>query len=177
MTMERDTERLHLRPLSMSDADALYPLHQDPVMQRYLGDGQVYDRDQSRTWLEWHVALWEQEGYSFFAVELRPEGQFIGWLGLNKVLDDPELNGTPEIGWFIDRHYWGRGLASEGAREALRFGFDDLAFDRVIARYNTDNRASGRVMEKIGMQWWREIPHAEVPGATVTMYEIRPTGG
>jgi RimJ/RimL family protein N-acetyltransferase len=176
MTMERDTERLHLRPLSMSDADALYPLHQDPVMQRYLGDGQVYDRDQSRTWLEWHVALWEQEGYSFFAVELRPEDRFIGWLGLNKVLDDPELSGTPEIGWFIDRQLWGRGLATEGAREALCFGFDELGFDRVIARYNTDNHASGRVMEKIGMQWWREVPHTDVPGSTVTMYEIRPTG-
>jgi RimJ/RimL family protein N-acetyltransferase len=175
--VERDTERLHLRPLSMSDADELYLLHQDPAMQRYFGDGHVYARDESSTWLEWHVAMWELEGYSFFAVELRAEGQFIGWVGLNKVQDDPELNGTPEVGWFIDRHYWGRGLASEGAREALRFGFGELDFDRIIARYTTDNHASGRVMEKIGMRWWREVPHTEVPGATVTMYEIHRSGG
>ena len=173
--MELETERLQLRPLAMSDFDALFQLHQDDAMQRFFGDGHRYTADESRTWLEWHVGMWELEGYSFFAVTLRPDDSFIGWLGLNKVLDDPDLVGATEIGWFIDRRHWGQGLATEGAREALAFGFDTLGLDRIVARYRTDNVGSGRVMQKIGMRWWREVPNAEVAETTNTLYEaLRP---
>ena len=170
--MELKTTRLHLRPLAMTDAEPLYALHQDADMQRYFGDGHLYGRDESRTWLEWHVGLWDVEGYSFFAADLLAEGRFVGWVGLNKVADDPELDGQTEIGWFIDRDFWRQGLATEGARAALDFGFASLGLDRIIARYHTENVASGRVMQKIGMRYWREVPSAEVPGTTVTFYEL-----
>ncbi len=111
--MELETTRLHLRPLAMTDAEPLYELHQDADMQRYFGDGHLYDRDESRTWLEWHVGLWDVEGYSFFAADLLAEDRFVGWVGLNKVADDPELDGQTEIGWFIDRAFWRQGLATE----------------------------------------------------------------
>ncbi len=169
---EIDTERLHLRPLRISDAGALFVLHRNPAMQRYFGDGHLYTVDESRGWLEWHVGLWGEEGYSFFAVELRSTSRFIGWLGLNKVIDDPDLSGQTEIGWFIDSELWGQGLATEGAQEALTFGFSGLGLERVIARYHTDNVASGRVMEKIGMRRWQVVPRTDVPGTTTTMYEI-----
>ena len=110
---EIDTERLHLRPLAMSDSDALFALHRNPDMQRYFGDGRLYTRDESRGWLEWHVGLWREVGYSFFAVELRTSGRFIGWVGLNQVMDQPDLSGQTEIGWFIDSELWGQGLATE----------------------------------------------------------------
>ena len=51
----------------------------------------------------------------------RSTDAFIGWLGVTKVWDPPELLGASEVGWFIDRRYWGQGLATEGAGEALRF--------------------------------------------------------
>ncbi len=170
--MELETERLHLRPLALSDADRLSALHRDPEMQRYFGDGHPYDRDESRTWLEWHVGLWEVEGYSFFAAELLADHRFAGWVGLNRIADDPDLNGQTEIGWFIDRALWRQGLATEGARAALDFGFGSLGLDRIIARYQTDNIASGRVMQKIGMHFWREVPSPAVPGVTLTFYEL-----
>jgi RimJ/RimL family protein N-acetyltransferase len=174
--MELDTPRLHLRPLSMGDADALYALHQNPEMLRHFGDGHLYDRDESRTWLEWHSDLWEVAGYRFFAAELRADGRFVGWVGLDKVLDDPELDGQTEIGWFIDRALWRQGLATEGARASLDFGFGSLGLDRIIARYHTVNIASGRVMQKIGMHYWREEPSKEVPDTMVTFYELSAPG-
>ena len=70
------------------------------------------------------------------------------------------------------RALWGRGLATEGARAALDFGFGSLGLERIIARYHTDNVASGRVMQKIGMRYWREVPSTEVPGVTLTFYEL-----
>ena len=66
----------------------------------------------------------------------------------------------------------GSGTRDGGAPEALTFGFDGLGLERIIARYRTDNVASGRVMEKIGMRRWQVVPHSDVPGTTTTMYEI-----
>jgi ribosomal-protein-alanine N-acetyltransferase len=168
--VEIETERLHLRPLMMSDADGLLRLHRDPEMMRYFGDGHTYRDDESRSWLEWHVAMWDLECYGFWAVEHQAGDEFIGWLGVTKLWNPPELLPASELGWFIDRRYWGLGLATEGAHEALRFAFGPLGLLRVIARYNVANVASGRVMEKLGMQLWRKMPHLEVPGATTRIY-------
>jgi RimJ/RimL family protein N-acetyltransferase len=141
------------------------------VMMRYFGDGHTYRDDESRTWLEWHAAMWDLEGYGFWAIEHRPELEFIGWVGVTKVWAPPELMPATEIGWFVDRRYWGQGLATEGAWAALGFAFGALALPRVIARYNAENVASGRVMEKIGMQFWREQPDPGLPGITERFYE------
>jgi RimJ/RimL family protein N-acetyltransferase len=171
-SMSIETDRLRLRPIAMTDAEVMLPLHRDADMQRYFGDGHTYTPEESRTWLEWHVGMWDLEGFSFFGARLKSDATFVGWIGLNKVLDDPELAGCTEIGWFIDRRQWGQGLATEGALASLSFGFETLGLDRIIARYRTDNAASGRVMEKIGMRPWRTVPNRAVHGTTITMYEI-----
>jgi RimJ/RimL family protein N-acetyltransferase len=156
----------------MTDAGRMLALHQSEDMQRYFGDGHVYTPEESRTWLEWHVALGDLEGFSFLAATLKSNLSLVGWVGLNRVMDDPELKGETEIGWFIDRRFWGQGLATEGELASLSFGFDSLGLDRIIARYRTDNVASGRVMEKVGMRLWKTIPNPEVEGTTVTLYEM-----
>jgi RimJ/RimL family protein N-acetyltransferase len=162
----------------MGDADALLRLHRDPAMMRYFGggflggdDGHTYSRDESRTWLEWHVAMWDLEGYGFWAIEHKPAREFIGWLGATKVWAPPELMPATEIGWFVDPRYWGQGLATEGAEATLQYAFGPLALARVIARYNADNVASGRVMQKIGMHLWREKADPGRPGVTERIYE------
>jgi RimJ/RimL family protein N-acetyltransferase len=176
--MQSETKRLFLRPLSMDDLTELSRLQSDPEMMRYMGDGKPYTIDQSRGWLEWHVGIWELEGFSLWAAELKPERTFVGWVGITKVYDPPHLLPATEVGWFIDRKLWGRGLATEGAREALAFGFDRLGLDRIIARYNADNVASGRVMEKLGMRRWRDEAHSEIAGAITRIYELlRPPDG
>ena len=116
--------------------------------------------------------MWDMEGFGFFAATLKADGGFVGWLGLNRVLDDPDLGGSTEIGWFIDRRHWEQGLATEGARVAVTCGFDALDLDRIIARCRTDNVVSGRVREKIGMGRWQVVADGEIPNATITMYEI-----
>ncbi|MGH9090765.1 MAG: GNAT family N-acetyltransferase [Acidimicrobiales bacterium] len=170
--MQIDTEHLRLRPLTMADVDDLLPLQQDPQMMRYFEDGHVYTPDESRTWLQWHADMWGLEGYGFWGVELRATGAFVGWLGVTKVWTPPEIMPSSELGWFIARRHWGQGLATEGAREALAFAFGPLELPRVIARYHSDNPASGRVMEKIGMRFWREDPYPGVPEARTRIFEM-----
>ncbi len=167
--MEVETLRLRLRPLALDDLEDLHRLQSDAEMMRFFDDG-PYIREQTRTWLEWHIAMWDQEGFSFWAAELKPDLRFIGWLGLDKVWEPIELLPAIEAGWFIDRQHWGQGLATEGAQMALAFGFDQLGLDRIIARYNSENVASGRVMEKIGMHLWRQMQNDD-PATVTNIYE------
>ena len=163
----------------MDDADVLHRLQSDPEMMRYFGG--PYVRRQTETWLEWHVAMWDQEGYSLWAAELKDGGAFVGWIGLSKVFAPEELQGTTEVGWFIDRAHWRQGLATEGGRRALQFGVDVLNLDRILARYDPENVASGRVMEKLGMRVRGRHAHGEIaPGITrvyeITSGEVAPSG-
>jgi RimJ/RimL family protein N-acetyltransferase len=165
-----ETERLQLRPLAMSDGDALHALQCDGEMMRYFGG--PYRREQTDTWLEWHVAIWEQEGYSHWAAELKEAGIFVGWIGLTKVWEPEEMLPAVEVGWFVDRRYWGNGLATEGGRRSLTFGFEELGLDRIIARYDPENYASGKVMEKLGMNHVCDMSRSNAEGLA-RIYEIR----
>lgn len=87
----------------MSDAAALHPLQRDAKMMRYFGGS--YRREQTDTWLEWHVAMWELEGFSHWAAELKHGGNFVGWISLTKVREPKEMLPAVEVGWFVDRRY------------------------------------------------------------------------
>jgi RimJ/RimL family protein N-acetyltransferase len=165
-----DTPRLRLRPLAMSDFEPLCRLRRDPEMMRYMGDGHVPDEDETESWLQWHVDIWKVDGYSLFAADLQPQGEFVGWIGITKPYWFPDMMPTPEIGWFIERAHWGHGLATEGAAAVLRFALDDVGIDRLIGIYNAENTASGRVMAKIGMRFWQETPHPQF-GFPLRIYE------
>ena len=114
-TPELDTRRLRLRPLATADLEPLSRLQQNPQMMRFMADGHVHDREETEVWLRWHIDLWDHDGFSLFAVDLKPEMHLIGWIGPALPHWFPEMMPTPEIGWFIDRAHWGQGLATEGA--------------------------------------------------------------
>jgi RimJ/RimL family protein N-acetyltransferase len=59
--------------------------------------------------------------------------------------------------WRLGRRYWGQGIATEAARAALEFGFTDRRLDRIVSIHQLGNDASGRIMQKLGMQLDREI--------------------
>jgi RimJ/RimL family protein N-acetyltransferase len=93
-----------------------------------------------------------------------------GERGLDRVfrfLDD-----TPEIEllYGISMPYWGMGLATEAARAAVRYGFEEVGLDRIVGIADRENIASRRVLEKIGMRLEQHTSHE---GRDETHYEIR----
>ena len=94
-----DTERLKLRPLAQGDLELLDHLRHDPEMMRYMSDGHIPDKAETQSWLQWHVDLWDMEGFSLFAVKKKADGRFIGWTGVTRPHWFPEMMPTPEIGW------------------------------------------------------------------------------
>ena len=150
--VELRTERLVLRGWRDEDLEALVELDSDPEVMRYVGDGKVKSRDEVVLWLARLRAAWAGQGYGLFAVELAETGEFTGWAGLAVPRFLPEVMPAVEIGWRLLRRHWGRGIATEAARAALRFGFEEVGLDRVVSICHVDNEPSRRVMEKLGMR-------------------------
>jgi RimJ/RimL family protein N-acetyltransferase len=152
---ELTTPRLILRRWREDDLDALAAMNADPEVMRYVGDGSVRDRQQTAAGLAQVEREWDERGYGLFAVEVRESGRLAGWVGLAVPAFLPEVLPAVEIGWRLGREFWGAGIATEAARVVLRFGFDDRGLDRIISIRHVDNRASGRVMDKLGLRFDR----------------------
>src|SRR5262249_29206509 len=86
-----------------------------------------------------------------YAAELRETGAFIGFIGLEVASFVAHYTPCVEIGWRLASEYWGRGLATEGAREIVRYTFDVLGFEDLVATTVPANMRSRRVMERLGM--------------------------
>ncbi len=97
-------------------------------------------------------AHYREHGFTFFAAELRQSSELIGFIGLAHTPFEAHFTPCVEIGWRLGHEFWNRGLATEGARAALEYGFERLGLEEIVAFTVPANRRSRRVMEKLGMR-------------------------
>src|SRR5262249_29446740 len=116
---ELRTDRLLMRPLTLADEDDYHRLFSDPEVVRYLGPGGVRSRQENRAALAAAVEHWRLHGYGIWKVTERDGGRFVGRCGLRL----GEIDAV-ELLYTLNREFWGRGLATEAAAAAVRFGFD-----------------------------------------------------
>ena len=123
-------------------------MNQDPaVMEHFQGPTPP---EASNDFIDRIEAHWDEHGWGQWAVEVPGVAPFIGFTGLwpaTQVLGWE----SREVGWRLAREYWGHGYATEGAREALRFGFEDHGFDEIVSFTVPANVRSIAVMERIGL--------------------------
>jgi RimJ/RimL family protein N-acetyltransferase len=142
-----ETERLILRMLRPEDLDELSALMSDPDVVRYVGNGKPVSREESDRALQSILKHWQTHGFGRWAVIDKHSLEFVGFGGLRS------LFGTPEVVYHLAKAHWGRGLATELGRAALRFGFEERGFERIVAITKPPNKASIHVLEKLGMQF------------------------
>jgi RimJ/RimL family protein N-acetyltransferase len=143
------TERLLLRRWRPEDREPFAAINADPrVMQHFpaLLSGEESDGRVDR--IEAH---WNEHGYGLWAVEITGRAPFAGLIGLCHVPGEAAFTPCVEIGWRLAAEHWNQGLATEGARAALGFGFDRLGLSEILSFTVPENVASRRVMEKLGM--------------------------
>jgi RimJ/RimL family protein N-acetyltransferase len=143
------TERLLLRPWRASDREPFAELNADPEVMEFLPATPRAVSDEHAGRVDSHF---QQHGYGFWAVEERGGRPFVGFVGLWHTSFASHFTPCIEVGWRLARSAWGRGYASEGAREAVRFGFEDLGLTELVAITVPANVRSRHVMEKLGMQ-------------------------
>ena len=168
------TLRLALHEITSYHAHELYELDSDPRVMRYIGSGRPSTREQidaAMQRLPRAYALYP--GLGTWRATRRDTGDFIGWFALKYVPGTAEV----EVGYRLRHGAWGRGFATEVARELVRYGFDDLGLQRIIGVTHPDNLASQRVLQKIGLTdigWGHYYGHAVRVFETVRDPDWRP---
>lgn len=142
-----DTERLLLRRFSVDDAADVFHHARDPDVARLTSWDPHQSIEDTRRFLDWAEERYAESIGAPWAMVLRETGEVVGAFGLTVIW--PHLRG--EIGYWIGRRYWRRGLTTEAGQAILRHVFDDLELNRVEARCEVENDASERVMQKLGM--------------------------
>lgn len=147
-----ETERLFLRPFTSDDLDNFALLCADPDVMRYIGNGEPQSRERSEMRFNSLIKHWNDHGFGLFAVTTKFGADFVGFCGLQFLDNTREV----EVGYRFAKRFWGKGLATEAARASLRFGFEDLGLDTIVAVVQPENAASCRVVEKIGLRYVRD---------------------
>lgn len=157
------TRRLILRPWRAEDREPFAALNADPEVGRYLA-GPI-PRERSDALVERVERHFERHGFGPWAIERIGGEGFIGFTGLSFPEFEAAFTPCVEVGWRIARRHWGEGYATEAARAALDYGFGMLGLDEIVAFTVAENRASRRVMEKLGMQWEEggDFEHPNLP--------------
>jgi RimJ/RimL family protein N-acetyltransferase len=167
-----ETPRLILRQWQPTDLDRYIELFADPEVARYIFRGQPARREVLTEMSGNYLRQWRDLRLGPFAAIDRATGAWIGQIGLNHLAYWPGPEKV-ELGWELHRRWWGRGLATEGGRAALRFGFEERGLRRIISTAAPDNHASRHVMEKIGLTY--RGTHV-ISGAEIVWYAIDRTG-
>ena len=164
-----ETSRLILRRFTPEDAADNYRIYTDPENMRFMGrrpDSVEFERYHIRK----HIAdYYDRHGFGLWALVLKEDGRLIGRCGL--LYQQVEGTREAEVSYLVDRHYRGRGLATEAARAAVKLGFGRYGFPRIVALIHPENVASARVAEKLGMKHERDVSFKEF--GAVALYALK----
>ena len=136
------TPRCRLSPATPSDVPLIAALYAEPAVRRYLGGAQP--ADQAARSAHRIVA---DGARRLFAARLKLKGYMIGVVALGPHHDGQFI----ELSYMFDPAYWRLGLATECAAAVLAHAFDALAHDTIVAETRTENTASRRLLERLGM--------------------------
>jgi RimJ/RimL family protein N-acetyltransferase len=152
MSIELRSERLVLRPIEAGDREALHRLWTDPDVRRFLWDDRVIDLATVDGVIERSSASFAAEGFGLFTLHGAGGGALVGCCGIYRLAQGLE----PELIYSLAPGCWRRGLAVEAARVVIADAFTRLGFALVRGRTDTPNRASIRVLERLGMAFESE---------------------
>jgi RimJ/RimL family protein N-acetyltransferase len=174
-----ETPRIRLRQWTDADREPLAALNADPVVMEHFPS--TLTREQSDSMAERLHASIERNGWGFWAADdlTGDQPQLAGFVGINiPQAEDLPFQPCVEVGWRLARPFWGKGLASEGARLSLRVGFELLKLDEIVAMTQLRNLRSRAVMLRLGMTEavGEEFEHPQVPvgshGRAMCLYRL-----
>ena len=134
--------------MNETDIDAVFVMRSDENVMRFIRAPQT-KRDEAGNWIKLVSSRWTDEKIGFCSIIEKSSKRFIGWCGLWRLKE----NGETEVGYALVKECWGRGFASEAAGAFLKYGFEHLDLEKIVAVANPENTGSRRVMEKLGMTY------------------------
>lgn len=146
------TLRLILRPFTITDAEALFEIVNEPDIFQYFPSKNAWHVEKCERYINYQTNHWEKFGYGHWAVTLAETGQLMGWCGLEFL---PDTNET-EVGYLLSRIFWGKGYATEAASASVQFGKNNARLSEIIGLTDPLNTASQQVLKKSGLTFTRK---------------------
>lgn len=155
MNLILETERLLLRPLELSDAEALFELNKNPNVHKYLWQKPEVVIDESIKVIEYVQRQYAENKIGRFATILKETGEFIGWTGIKFVNDHVENGNTNfyDYGYRLSEPFWNKGYATEASKAWLDYGFNQMNIKEMNAYTHAENGASNHVLKKVGFNF------------------------
>jgi RimJ/RimL family protein N-acetyltransferase len=153
MNLILETDRLILREFQHSDAEAFFAMDSNPNVHQYLWNKPVQKIEETFEVIEFVRNQYIDNGIGRFAIILKETNEFMGWAGLkfNTEMVNNKVN-FYDIGYRLDEKFWGKGYASEASFAWLKYAFEIMNIKTLEAAAHSDNVASNRILQKIGMQ-------------------------
>lgn len=149
MCEDLETRRLRLRQFTLNDADELYHIYKHRDLFKYMSNEKPLLWEQRKMVIHFLREHWQQHRFGVWAIVHKKEQKLIGHCGFKFLENTREI----QLGYLLHPSYWGMGLGTEAASRVLRYGFEKLKFERIVAIAKPENIASRRVMEKVGMKY------------------------
>lgn len=143
-----ETARLRLLPFEPAHIDDIVRLYGDPEVMRYM-TGRPLTGALALESVERSHRHWDEQGFGMYSLIDRESGNFVGRCGLVRLA----ATGEVEVGYVFSKECWGKGLATEAAKECVRFGFETLRLPEVIGLTFLQNKPSQIVLEKCGLSF------------------------
>lgn len=143
------SERLGFRNWKLDDLDAFAELTADEEVMKHFPS--IMSRDETKDLIVRFQKHFEKKNYTYYAVEIKSSGEFIGFIGLAYQEYEASFLPATDIGWRLKRSSWGNGYATEGAKKCLAHAFSNLGIETIVAVCTERNINSENVMKKIGM--------------------------
>ncbi len=145
---EIKAERIILRAISRNDLDDVFEYASDEAVSRYL----LWSPHETKAVTKRYLSIVESKYKQalFYDWGVVYNGKMIGTCGFSSISVE---NNSAELGFVLNRSYWGLGIAREAAMSVIRYGFRELALNRIESRYMIENEQSASVMKKCGMSF------------------------
>lgn len=145
--MNIHTERLLLAPLGLQYLMSTHKYSSDFDNTKYITCLPNDDISETKSFLERVQKEWQKLSPQFYEYAILLDGEHIGAVSIYINKDNEEW----DIGWIIDKKYWGNGYAEEAAKGIMNFAIEELKVRKFVAHCDSENISSSRVMEKLGM--------------------------
>lgn len=148
-----ETERLVLRPVSADEEDSLHRISNEPNVRLHLWDNEPVSQATIKALVAQSDRMLSEEKIGVFGVRMRGREDLLGFCGFVRLEGMQEA----ELWYELTQKVWGRGIATEAAWACVRYAFEEVGMERVIAGADAPNTASLRVIEKLGMSYLGNI--------------------
>jgi RimJ/RimL family protein N-acetyltransferase len=167
-----ETERLLLEPLTGSRLEQFVALTGDRKTMRYWRADGPFSRDEAERRFAAALARTREQGFGRRWVVLKASGDGLGFVETQRFGETcPDVSPDEvEIGWMLAPSAWGRGYATEAGRAIRDEAFERLELESIVAVHHPENAASGRIMQKLGMAFERDV--VAVDGWPLRLYRL-----